>query len=722
MNRIKTQFAVVGGGPAGVCGALAAARSGVQTVLIHNRPVLGGNSSSEIRVWSRGAVGAGNFYSEEMGIWGELKLTNLYRNREGNPVFWDEVLLDAVLAEPKLQLLLNTEISQIVLEENRVVSVSGYQQGTEQHVAVEADVFLDATGDATLGYLAGIPYYLGEEYIPSRQTPLPQTPELLGCSILFYTKREDHPVSFVAPNYAYGMEQISRLINHGGRVVNEKMGGSDCWWFEYGGSLDTIARLQDITLELKRLVMGVWNYIKNSGLYDAENYTLEWVGSIPGKRESRRMETAYLLTEDDIREGKQFSDGAFYGGWYMDTHPAGGMHDTKEENCVQIPVNVYQIPLGCLYQNRVPNLLFAGRNIGTQRQAFVSSRVMNTCALAGQAAGELACAMIRTGKDPGQLEREQIQQIQRKLLRSDMFIPGADIADPEDLSSQAKTFASSSHDGTWGKPQGKMPVTEGSFLTFPGLEGKQPKLVVEAERPCTMHGTWYISPLPNRFCLGQEASLWQTEIIPGRNELSLPVPAGGGNRFCTLALEACEGVSILCAEREREGFLCGRKDSPVYLEPMLAYPEGTSLYKPERVLEFPNRPWNAPNQWKAAREDQEPWLELYWQQPISICRIRLFLDPSLNEELPSSRAKYWQESHHFVPRADMPPALIRNAAVLALGENGAWKEIGRLRDNCQRLVVLDVSVSAQAIRLQVEQTWGGPPAVYHIGVYSENNG
>ena len=108
MNRIKTQFAVVGGGPAGICGALAAARSGIQTVLIHDRPVLGGNSSSEIRVWSRGAVGAGNFYSEEMGIWGELKLTNFYRNREGNPVFWDEVQLDAVLAEPNLQLLLNT--------------------------------------------------------------------------------------------------------------------------------------------------------------------------------------------------------------------------------------------------------------------------------------------------------------------------------------------------------------------------------------------------------------------------------------------------------------------------------------------------------------------------------------------------------------------------------------------------------------------------------------
>ncbi len=724
MNRIKTQFAVVGGGPAGICGALAAARSGIQTVLIHDRPVLGGNSSSEIRVWSRGAVGAGNFYSEEMGIWGELKLTNFYRNREGNPVFWDEVLLDAVLAEPNLQLLLNTEISQIAMDGNRIVSVSGDQQGTQKHFSVEADVFLDATGDANLGYLAGLPYYLGEAYIPTKDAPLPEKPELLGCSILFYTKREDHPVSFVPPNYAYGLEEISGLINRGGRVVSEKMGGSDCWWFEYGGSLDTIGRLQDITLELKRLVMGVWNYIKNSGLYDAEYYTLEWVGSVPGKRESRRMETAYILTEEDIRTGKQFPDGAFYGGWYMDTHPAGGMHDTKEENCIQIPVNVYQIPLRCLYQNRVPNLLFAGRNIGTQRQAFVSSRVMNTCALAGQAAGELACAMLRTGKDPGQLEQTEIRKIQLALMRGDMFIPGADIADPEDLSNLSKPAASSSHPGGWGNPQGKMPVLEGTFLTFPGLEGKRVKLLVEGDHACVLQGTWHISSLPNRFCFGQEAGAWREEIVQGRNELILPVPPGGGNRFCTLALDACDAVSILCAKPEREGFLCGRRDSPVYREPMLAYQEETPLYQPERVAEYPNRPWNAPNQWKAAREDRSPWLELHWQHPQTVRQIRLFLDPSLNEELPSSRAKYWQESHHFVPRTAMPPALIRDAAVLMLEQGGSWKEIGHLHDNCQRLVVLDLPEPADtlALRLQVERTWGDAPAVYHIGVYSKNYG
>ena len=102
MQKIHKQLAVIGGGPSGVCAAIAAARQGIQTVLITDRPVLGGNSSSEIRVWTRGATGAGNLYGEEMGIWGELKLENLYRNPDASPVFWDDVLLDAVLKEPDL--------------------------------------------------------------------------------------------------------------------------------------------------------------------------------------------------------------------------------------------------------------------------------------------------------------------------------------------------------------------------------------------------------------------------------------------------------------------------------------------------------------------------------------------------------------------------------------------------------------------------------------------
>ena len=142
MQTMRTQLAVIGGGPAGVCAAIAAARHGIQTMLVTDRPVLGGNSSSEIRVWTRGATGAGNLWAEEMGVWGELKLENLYRNSDANPVFWDETLLDAVLREKNLTLLLNTEIYEVELDGGRVAALRGVQQSSERQFHIEADYFI----------------------------------------------------------------------------------------------------------------------------------------------------------------------------------------------------------------------------------------------------------------------------------------------------------------------------------------------------------------------------------------------------------------------------------------------------------------------------------------------------------------------------------------------------------------------------------------------------
>lgn len=229
-----------------------------------------------------------------MGIWGELKLENLYRNPDGNPIFWDEVLLDAVLAESNLTLLLNTQVDTLHREGCRVSAVEGTQQGTEKKITVEADWFLDATGDGTLGALAGLPYYLGEQLVVPGQEPEPPF-ELLGSSLLFYTEKTDRPVTFHAPAYAWSREKVEALLQGGGRIVEPTMSGSDCWGFELGGRQDTIGEDGDIALELRRLVLGVWDYIKNSGRFAADCYTLSWIGSIPGKRESRRMVTDYLL-------------------------------------------------------------------------------------------------------------------------------------------------------------------------------------------------------------------------------------------------------------------------------------------------------------------------------------------------------------------------------------------------------------------------------------------
>lgn len=703
-KTIAAQLAVVGGGPAGVTAAISAARLGVDTVLVTNRPVLGGNSSSEIRVWTRGAAGAGNLYAEEMGVWGALKLENLYKNPDANVVFWDEVLLDAVLRQEQLRLSLNTEISKLEMDGEKIEAVLGVQQSTQEMLKIQAQYFLDASGDGVLGALAGVPYEQG--------------PDCMGSSLLYQTRREDHNVPFVPPSFAAPMEEIERILGNGGRILNEDMSGSDCWWFELGGNMDTIQDAEQIDFQLRRLVMGVWNYVKNSGKFDADNYTLEWVGNLPGKRESRRMVTEYMLKEQDVRAQRVFPDTAFYGGWYLDSHPADGAF-SQEANCVQPPVPVYGVPFRCLYNSNFPNLLFAGRNIGTERGAYVSTRVMNTCALSGQAAATLIWECLKTEKAPALLSQEEIRAAQAALWREDMLLPGITPSD-NDLAALCRVTASSAADGKAGKQSGTMSLREGGFVCYPGLDAPC-YLEVQAERETELSAAFHTSALPHRAYYGAAISAHRWSVPAGRTVIQIPAMGGC---FCTLKFVENADAAVCTAEEHRVGFLCGEKDSARYQEPRLWYDaaESQTLYAAQNVCCGEHRVWNAPNLWQSAADDLHPKLTLSWEKPVGIREIRLYLDPDLLMELPSSRTAHIEASHVYAPRTGMPAHLIRSMIVTAIDEQEAPLAVWNIEENIQRLLVLQLEKPQKISKLtmSIRSTWGAATArIFRIAAYEQ---
>jgi hypothetical protein len=446
---IDADFAVIGGGLAGVCAAITAARSGLKVVLVQDRPVLGGNASSEIRLWSLGAtshMGNNNRWSREGGLINEILLENLKRNKEGNPLIFDTVLLEKVYEEKNITLLLNTSVYEISKKDATTLeSVTGFcsQNSTIYHI--KAPLFCDASGDGIVGFLSGASFRMGAEEASEFDEGFAPNVEdygnLLGHSMYFYTKEMKRPVSYTAPSFA--IKNAGELP----RIRNYQMGDHGCklWWVEYGGRLDTIHESENIKFELWKVIYGIWDHIKNSGKYpEASNLTLEWVGVIPGKRESRRFEGDYIISQKDIVEQKEHYDSVTYGGWAMDLHPADGIY-SKHSSCTQWhSKGVYPIPYRCYYSRDIQNLFLAGRIISATHVAFGSTRVMLTCALGAQAVGQAAVLCFKNNWKPRDLaDKDKIQHLQLALNKNGQSIPGVQISDYLDIAPNATISTSS---------------------------------------------------------------------------------------------------------------------------------------------------------------------------------------------------------------------------------------------------------------------------------------
>ncbi|WP_310560580.1 FAD-dependent oxidoreductase [Flavobacterium sp.] len=444
----KSDLVVIGGGLAGLCCAIAAARDGITVTLVQDRPVLGGNASSEVRLWTLGAtshMGNNNRWSREGGIIDEILVENMYRNKEGNTLIFDTILLEKVVTEKNITLLLNTSVFDVKKSDpNTISQVIGFCSQNSTTYELNADLFCDASGDGIVGFQAGAAFRMGAETVEEfgeKFAPDIAYGELLGHTIYFYSKNVGAPVKYVAPEFA--LKDITKIPRY--KVLNDKDFGCRLWWLEYGGRRDTIHESEDIKWELWKVVYGVWDYIKNSGEFpDSENLTLEWVGTIPGKRESRRFEGLYMIKQQDLVEQLQFDDAVSFGGWAVDLHPSDGVYDSKP-GCTQYhSKGIYQIPLSTMISKNISNLFLGGRVISATHVAFGSTRVMATTALSGQAVGYGAAQCIKNKILPATLlEQNQIKQLQQTLSLNGQSIPGIAIDKNENLASSSKITTSS---------------------------------------------------------------------------------------------------------------------------------------------------------------------------------------------------------------------------------------------------------------------------------------
>lgn len=442
LSEYKFDVAVIGGGLSGVCAAIAASRHGAKTCLVQNRPVLGGNASSEIRMHICGACVSGNRNNaRETGIVEEILLENRKRNYYDKFELLDVIMWEKARFQENLTLFMNTHMHNVETENEKIAEISCTQLTTETEIKIKADLFVDATGDGTLGAYAGALYMhgseskttFGEKYAPDEPDEF-----TMGNTILFEAKDMGKKCDFLKPFWALDVTE-EMLANR-----DHSLSSYGYWWIELGGmNSDTIKDGETIKDELMRWAFGIWDHIKNKGDHGADNYELVWVGALPGKRESRRLTGDYVLKEQDLLEGRVFDDAVAYGGWPMDMHVPGGLKASVNEPTQYFHLDdMYTIPYRSLYSKNIKNLFLAGRAISCSKMAFGSIRVMATTGVIGQAVGTAAALAIEMQESPRGINKH-IRLLQKQLLRDDAYIHGYKFLDDEDLIKDAEISCSS---------------------------------------------------------------------------------------------------------------------------------------------------------------------------------------------------------------------------------------------------------------------------------------
>ncbi|MBI5830970.1 MAG: FAD-dependent oxidoreductase [Armatimonadetes bacterium] len=286
---------------------------------------------------------------------------------------------------------------------------------------MRARLFCDSSGDSILAPLSGADVRIGreaqEEYGEDIEPPVADS-RTMGMSCLIQGRELEFPVGYTPPSWATVFASDEDLPHRGHDPLK-----TNFWWLELGGEDDSIHDTERLRDELLAAAFGVWDHMKNRGDHGLENWTLDWVGFVPGKRESRRYLGDHVLTQNDVRAEGRFDDIVAFGGWSMDDHHPGGLRYPGRPTIFHPAPSPFGIPYRCLYSRNVPNLLCAGRNISASHAAMSSSRVMGTCAVIGQAAGTAAAIAAAHGVEPRGVYEQHLGALQSALMDDDAWLP-----------------------------------------------------------------------------------------------------------------------------------------------------------------------------------------------------------------------------------------------------------------------------------------------------------
>ena len=390
----KKKAVVIGGGYAGSCGAISAARMGLKVALIQNRGVLGGNGSSEIRVWAKGNTPPGLYPVGDI-------IREFEDDAKASPgtaeEFEDDKKLAIVENEENLSLFLHHHAYKVEMEgETTIRAVHAFDTRSGAIRRFEARNFCDSTGHGTIGKLAGADYTMLEG-------------GRMGMSNMWRWANEESEQTFPEISWALNLEE-------GDFPYPRKFHAE--WFWESGFDKHPVNDLEAIRDWNHRAAFGAWNAIKNKGAYARYDETgkahanarMIWLAFIGGPRETRQLLGDVILTEEDIVSKRPFPDGCVLTTWSVDLHYPNEQYVTKYPENPFIAKAVhgkgvdrkrgYPIPYRCFYSRNTENLFMAGRNISVTHEALGTVRVMKTCGMMGVVVGKAAAVSTQHEATP----------------------------------------------------------------------------------------------------------------------------------------------------------------------------------------------------------------------------------------------------------------------------------------------------------------------------------